>query len=119
MNGSTEAAVKTKHDTSLARLRPIELQHTKPGYHHDGGGLYLQVRQGGSGLTRSWVFRYTLEGKARIMGLGPLDAIGLADAREKAREARRLLVDGVDPIRARDAHRTSQRVSAATAMTFR
>ncbi|HTM59780.1 MAG TPA: Arm DNA-binding domain-containing protein [Burkholderiales bacterium] len=28
----------------------------EPGYHSDGGGLYLQV---GRALTKSWIFRYT------------------------------------------------------------
>lgn len=34
----------------------------------DGGGLYLQV--GGAGAA-SWIFRYTVNGKQRWMGLGP------------------------------------------------
>lgn len=64
------------------------------GTHPDGGGLYLQVRGG----ARSWVLRYQLSGKRREMGLGPLAVVGLADARERAQEARRLLVDGIDPL---------------------
>ena len=39
--------------------------------------------------------------RAREMGLGSLIAIPLADAREKASEARRQLADGVDPIKTR------------------
>ena len=35
----------------------------------DGDGLYLQVAPGD---TKSWLFRYTLRGKAREMGLGAL-----------------------------------------------
>jgi integrase len=119
MNMSTEPSGKARHNTSLARLKAVDLARTKAGYHHDGGGLYLQVREGSGGLTRSWVFRYTRQAKARIMGLGPLDILGLADAREKARDARRLLLDGIDPLEAREAHRTAQRVAVATAMTFR
>lgn len=40
----------------------------KPGMHADGGGLYLQVTNGGA----SWIYRYMLNGRACEMGLGPL-----------------------------------------------
>mgnify|MGYP001027869127 CR=1 FL=1 len=45
----------------LAKLR-------SPGYYGDGGGLVLQVSASG---TRSWIFRYRLEGRRHEMGLGP------------------------------------------------
>ena len=38
------------------------------GYDADGGGLYLQVTDGGA---KSWIFRYSMTGKRREMGLGP------------------------------------------------
>ena len=41
------------------------------GLHADGGGLFLQVARNGS---RSWLFRFTLRGKTRHMGLGPIDS---------------------------------------------
>ncbi|MCK9913007.1 Arm DNA-binding domain-containing protein [Microbacteriaceae bacterium K1510] len=44
----------------------------------DGGGLYLQVI---SETARSWIYRYRLRGCRREMGLGPLMALSLADAR--------------------------------------
>ena len=53
---------------------------TKAGYFADGGGLYLQVSPTGS---KSWVFRFTLNGRAREMGLGAVaPENSLADARE-------------------------------------
>lgn len=119
------AARSAKHDTTHHRLKAVDLPRLKPGYHHDGGGLYLDVRSGrGHGApyfvpTRVWVFRFTRHGKARMMGLGPLHTIGLADARQKAREARKLLLEGMDPIEVREAQRAAQRVSKATTMTFR
>jgi integrase len=119
MTNSPELPSRGKHDTTHNRLRPVDLPRLAPGFHHDGGGLYLDVRAGRGGVTRAWVFRYTRQGKARTMGFGPLHTIRLADAREKAREARKLLLEGVDPIDAREAHRAAQRVSAATTITFR
>jgi hypothetical protein len=69
-----------------------------PGRHSDGTvkGLMLVVRPNGS---RAWVLRYQRGGRRRDMGLGPYPEIGLADAREKALDARRLVKrDGKDPI---------------------
>jgi len=73
-----------------------------PGYYGDGGGLFLQISRFG---TASWVFRYRVSGRLREMGLGSLDTIGLADARERARKAHEQRLDGHDPIDLRKAAR--------------
>ena len=83
---------------------------TDTGYHADGGGLYLQISPTG---TKSWIFRFTIDGRAREMGLGSLLSVSLATARTKAQECRALLQDGVDPIEARQAHRAASRVAAS------
>lgn len=81
---------------------------TKAGYHADGGGLYLLVGPTGN---RSWVMRYQRQGKRREMGLGAVGAVSLAQARDRAAEARTLLAHGHDPLEARNASR-------APGMTF-
>jgi hypothetical protein len=43
-----------------------------PGLYPNGGNLYLKVTPPG---VKSWAFRYTLEGRAHGMGLGPLHTI--------------------------------------------
>jgi integrase len=83
--------------------------------HTDGGGLYLQVTKGGA---RTWIYRFMLNRRAREMGLGPLHTVSLAEAREKARECRKLRLEGIDPIEARKAKRAEERLAEATAMTF-
>jgi integrase len=96
---------------------------TKPGRYCDGAGLWLQVRKAAEPkegqperpATRSWLFRYMLGKKARQMGLGPLDDVTLADARDAAQAARKLLRDRVDPIEHRDAARAAK---AATVKAF-
>ncbi len=89
---------------------------TEPGMYADGGGLYLQVTpQRG----KSWSFRYMLAGKAREMGLGPFHVINLAEARVRATQCRRMLLDGIDPIEARRAERDRARLEAANSITFR
>ncbi len=67
----------------------------KPGAHADGGNLYLRIAGPGSG---KWTFRYMVAGKAREMGLGSPGSVSLAEARDAAQEARKLLRAGVDPI---------------------
>jgi integrase len=69
-----------------------------PGRYSDGTvkGLMLLVRDSGS---RAWVLRYQMGHRRRDMGLGPYPEVGLADARERALDARRLVKrDGKDPI---------------------
>jgi integrase len=93
-----------------------------PGLYADGGGLYLQVSQQ---KTKAWIFRFTRAGVPRKMGLGPVSVkandkrISLADARQKAAAARSLLIDGVDPIAARDAKRAQVALEEAKAVTFK
>ena len=67
---------------------------TEPGRYGDGRGLYLQVTPTGA---RSWLLRYERGGRERAMGLGPVKDFTLDEARERARKARQLLKDGIDP----------------------
>ena len=74
-----------------------------PGRYGDGLGLWLQVRVAGTPdkpkpPSRSWLYRYMVSGKARQMGLGSADVVSLADARDAAAAARKLLAAGEDPI---------------------
>src|SRR6266446_7068944 len=98
------------------RLSAVEVRSIgHKGMFHDGGGLYLQVSAGGA---KSWIYRFTLDGRAREMGLGPVHVIPLAEARKRAAECRRMRIDGIDPIEARSAHRGWKKLEAAKAMTF-
>src|SRR5712691_3522391 len=100
----------------LNRLTAVEVRAIdEKGMHHDGGGLYLQVS---AGVAKSWIYCFTLDGRAREMGLGPVHAIPLAEARKRAVECRRMRVDGIDPIEARSAHRGWKKLEAAKTMTF-
>ncbi len=62
-------------------LTALEIKHAKFGVHPDGNGLYLSVKSGG---TKSWVFRYQLNGKRREMGLGSLNVLEPVNARAEA-----------------------------------
>jgi integrase len=102
---------------AIGRLTALKVEKAKkPGMYADGGGLYLRVTPGGA---RNWVFRYMLDRKPHWMGLGPLALYSLADTRAKALDARRKRHEGIDPIEARRAERTQQRLNAAKAVTFK
>jgi integrase len=99
---------------TVERLSPTSLKSKGEGLHHDGRGLYLQVKNGG----RSWVLRYMLNGKSRCMGLGAYPDVSLADARREAERCRRLLGEGIDPIEARRQRREATQLEAARSITF-
>src|SRR5215472_864339 len=86
-----------------------------PGLVADGGGLYLQVAPSGA---KTWIYRFQLRGRRRDMGLGSIAVYSLAEARRKAADARRLVVEGIDPIEQRAALAAAVAASAAKAMTF-
>jgi integrase len=102
---------------TVGRLTALKVERlkSKTGMHHDGGGLYLQITPSGA----SWVLRYMLNGKAREMGLGPLALYGLADARAKALDARRLRHEGIDPIEHRRTERAARALETAKGITFK
>jgi integrase len=102
----------------IHRLSAAAIRNAKLGFRCDGGGLYLQTTRSQRGTNRSWVFRFTRNGRTRDMGLGPLATVGVAQAREKARRCRELLLDGVDPIEDRKAKRTAIALEATKAKTF-
>ena len=69
--------------------------------------------------SRSWIFRWKRDGRLRDMGLGPLNTISLAEARDRALACRKLKLDGGDPIEERRGRRQAARLQTAKAMTFR
>ncbi len=107
-------AAEVCDDVRTGKLNALTVRRiTRPGRYGDGGGLWLQVRDAG---RRSWLLRYMLAGRAREMGLGAEADVSLAEARELAREARKLARSGVDPIEHR---RELRRAGQGSGMTFR
>jgi integrase len=95
----------------MGKLTALKVGRLAKGLHSDGDGLYLQVAPSG---TRSWIFRYQINGRTRYMGLGSATAISLARARELVVEPRRLCAERVDPLEVR----RTQRLEAVPAATF-
>src|SRR5262245_55930133 len=86
----------------------------------DGGNLYLQCTRGKEGhISRSWLFKYEIAGKRHEIGLGPLHTIGLAEARDRARDLRKQLLEGVDPLMERRKQRQALLAERAKTVTFK
>jgi integrase len=102
---------------TIGRLSAIKVAKIKgpPGYFADGANLYLRVAPGGS---RGWIFRFTIGGRTRDMGLGSYPEISLASARALADNFRKHVKAGIDPIEHRRAERAAQRVAAAKNLSF-
>jgi integrase len=90
----------------------------KPGRYGCGlvRGLYLQISNAGA---KSWVLRYERHGKERMMGLGSVSDFTLKEVRERARQARQLLSDGVDPLATKHASKQAAKLAEARKLTFR
>ncbi|MBG0795059.1 integrase arm-type DNA-binding domain-containing protein [Methylocystis sp. H62] len=92
----------------LHKLTTRKVETAKPGRYGDGGGLYLVVSPSGA---KKWVFRFSWRGRPTHAGLGPVIAVSLARAREKAADARAMVADGVNPI---ESKREGRRLAAKT-----
>lgn len=100
----------------MGRLTALGIQkNNKPGLYLDGHGLILQVRGPNS---KSWLFRYRLDGREREMGLGPLHTVNLSEARELALQARKLKLAGIDPIDERRRRRQDAKAESKARATF-
>ena len=63
----------------------------------DDRGLYLQVHAGAEGVIKSWLYRYSVSGKDRTVGLGSYPETNLADARKLADAQRAIRAAGKGP----------------------
>lgn len=77
-------------ELALKNLKPKE----KPYKMADSGGLYIEVTPAGG---KSWKLKYRYLGKEKKLTIGAYPVVSLKMAREKALEAKELLVQGIDP----------------------
>ncbi len=89
---------------------------SEAGLYAVGGVAGLQLRIDPAG-SRHWILRVTVGRKRRDIGLGGFPTVALAQARERAREARELIWRGVDPVEQRKAARAAL-VAAQDVPTF-
>jgi len=115
-----------RNSNSLTALK-ITRELKRPGLYGDGGGLYLQIQPSRRDknnkqqflLSKSWIFRYMRARVPHKMGLGPLELVSLAEARDKALAARKLLLAGIDPIKERNKKRAEAAAQELHSINFR
>lgn len=98
---------------------PLSARHVwtlGDGFHRFDRNLYLEVSNNGAG--RSWVYRYSFAGQQHSPGLGPAHIIGLAKARELAREMGEQRLRGIDPLQAKRERRDELRLATVKQTTF-
>jgi integrase len=102
---------------TINKLSDLAVKHAKArGLYGDGGGLYLQVGPTGG---KSWLFRYMIDGRARAHGLGPVQTISLKEARQRALDCRKQVLDGIDPKAEKDSVRAARRAEVRKLHTFK
>jgi integrase len=104
---------KKSPELSAALVRRL----TKPGLHAVGGvdGLQLQVKESGA---RSWILRVKIGKRRPDLGLGGYPDTTLEQARQRAREARELIRQGIDPRAERRKAREALAAADARQLTF-
>ena len=81
----------------MGLLKANEINKIKQkGIYSDGDGLRLRVDENNN---KNWVFRYTMFGKSKDMGLGKFPIVTLNDARQKLVNAKKIIYEGKDPIK--------------------
>ncbi len=81
----------------MSKLTALEVEKQQiPGRYADGNGLYLEVTKAG---TKTWLFRYQLNGKRTQLGLGSYNkkTNSLAQARRAALDKKLLVAQGIHP----------------------
>ncbi|MCC6597493.1 MAG: integrase arm-type DNA-binding domain-containing protein [Alphaproteobacteria bacterium] len=93
-------------NTACDAAKPKE----KPYKMADGQGMYLEIRPNGS---KYWRMAYRIHSKQKLLALGVYPEISLKEAREKRREARKLIDQGIDPSRDKQAKKRKAYINAS------
>ena len=88
-------------DSSIKRIKPGDPRKRL----NDGSGLYLLLFVKGG--AHGWRLDYTINGRRKMLSLGTYPDTGLALARRKADDARKLVSEGIDPSDVRKAARAA------------
>lgn len=83
----------------VGKLTALQVKNAAPGTHVDGKGLLLRVKPTGA---KSWTLRVQHAGLRQDIGLGSVDDLTLAEAREKAAVLRKIARQGGDARAERD-----------------
>lgn len=101
-------------------LKPATIDNAKPKDKRydltDGGGLVLEVMPSGS---KTWRFKYHLNGKREKVTIGAYPAFTIKQARDRHEELRALVERGQSPAKAKRVQSTEQKAADARRLSFR
>jgi integrase len=114
-DGIRDTAKKRYRQGGNMAMTDIFIKNVKPtdkatgDKHADGGGMYLLVKASG----KYWRMDYRHEGKRKTLALGVYPDVSLAKARDRRKDARELLADGIDPGQAKVDDKQAKMAAAA------
>lgn len=76
----------------------------------DGGGLYLELHKNG---RKYWRYKYRIHGKERLLSIGVYPEVPLVEARQRHKEAHKLVAAGTDPSLHKLEQQAARKLSAA------
>ncbi len=101
-------------------LRPVTIDNAKPREKAyaltDGGGLLLEVLPSG---TKTWRFKYHLNGKREKVTIGAYPAFTIKQARDRHEELRALVERGESPAKLKQAAAAERKLADERRVTFR
>ena len=84
----------------MSKLTELKIKNlSEPGRYSDGNGLFFRIK---GSKSRNWLYRFTINGNMREIGLGTYPSIPLKKARELANECRVDVANDIDPIEKRN-----------------
>ena len=103
---------------TINKLSTLKVKNLKgKGWYADGAGLYLQISTSGS---KSWVYRYQINGKQKWQGLGAVTkANTLEVARKAAAASKQLVKDKIDPIEHKNQQAIDNQIKGTRTVTFK
>jgi integrase len=114
--GQPAMAMKARELTAIEVKRLVHTGRGNKTFSVGGvAGLLLQIKPTG---TKSWILRTVVGEKRRELGLGPYPDVPLAHARERAREAKEQIWQGIDPIERKRAAQAGLRSAQSRGLTF-
>lgn len=94
-------------DTQIRNTKP----EAKPIKITDGGGLYLEITPSGG---KHWRYRFRLDGKESLFGIGEYPDVKAAEARRLRDDARLLVKQGINPAKQRKLDKIARQYERAT-----